>query len=150
MPSTFQIFETAERIELLSADIYRALAERFADDAEARMLFQRLEEEEIQHANRIRLMAVRYLHDLRLFGKADLSALRLEEIFEEGQRALWSIARGEWGTDLAFVKRAVAELEAKFSAAHAHILSQTADPAVREFFEKLAQQDEAHHQLLLG
>jgi rubrerythrin len=150
VPSTFQIFETAERIELLSADIYRSLVERFAADPEARALFRRLEEEEMQHASRIRLMAVCYLHDSRLFGKADISALRLEEIFEEGQRALRSIAWGEWDDDLAVAKRAVADLEAKFSAAHAHILSRTADPAVREFFEKLAQQDEAHHQLLMG
>ncbi len=150
MPSTFQVFETAERIELLAAEIYRTLAERFGDDAEARTLFARLEEEEIQHANRIRLMAVCYLHDTRLFGKDDFSPLRLEEIFEEGQRALRSIVRGAWGSDLVSVKLAVADLEAKLSAAHAQILSRSANPAVREFFEKLAEQDEAQHKLLSG
>ncbi len=147
--STFQVFEAAERIELLAASIYRALAEQFAGDAGARALFRQLEEEEIQHANRIRLMAVRYLHDSRIFGKARFANYRFDELFEEGDRALCSIRRGEWSNDFAAVKRMVATLEAKFSASHAQILAHAADPAVRDFFEKLAQQDEAHHQLLL-
>lgn len=59
MATTYQVFEQAERIERTAADLYRLLAEQFAADPAARALFVRLEEEEHQHASRVRLLAAR-------------------------------------------------------------------------------------------
>jgi hypothetical protein len=46
------------------------------------------------------------------------------------------------------VKGELAELEERFSAAHAHAIAATANPALKAFFEQLAQQDKAHRELL--
>ncbi len=150
MPSTYEIFEKAEQLELLSAEIYRLLAERFREQPAASGAFAKLMEEELQHRTRIRLLRARYRHDARLFENADLTSANLDAIIREGRETLAAIARGEWGLDLEVVKRELATIEDRFGAAHAHVLCAGADPAIRAFFEQLAQQDEEHLKLLLG
>lgn len=135
---------------MLSAEIYRLLAERFRDQPEASGIFTRLMEEELQHAARIRLLRARYRHDAKLFADADLTSASLDAIIREGREIVAAIARGEWARDLKIVKQELAEIEIRFGAAHAHVLCEGADPAVRAFFQQLAQQDREHLELLLG
>ena len=150
MGSTFQLFEKAEQLELVCAGIYRALAEQFRADAAASDLFQRLEAEERQHAVRVKLLAARYQHDSKLLEAAAVAAHHLDELLAEAQAVLSRVAAGAWGASLEVVKGELADLEDRFSAAHAHVIAQTANPALRTFFEQLARQDKAHLELLRG
>lgn len=146
MGSTYQLFERAERIEAASARIYGALATAFRDDPGARALFTRLQAEEDQHATRVRLLAAHYRHDPKL--QVDVDAAVLDACLAEAARALAEIEAGGWGPDLDSVKRRLAVLEERFSAAHAHLITGSRSPALREFFATLARQDEAHARLL--
>jgi rubrerythrin len=148
MGSTFQLFEKAEQLELVCASIYRALAEQFRADPGARDLFQRLEAEERQHAVRVRLLAARYQHDSKLLEAAAVAAHHLEELLAEAQAVLSQVAAGAWGASLEVVKGELADLEDRFSAAHAHVIALSANPTLRTFFEQLARQDRAHVELL--
>ncbi|HET6921853.1 MAG TPA: hypothetical protein VFI16_01775 [Anaeromyxobacteraceae bacterium] len=148
MGSTFQLFEKAEQLEIAWAGIYRALAEQFHDDARARDLFQRLEAEERQHAARVRLLSARYQHDSKLLEAAAVAVHHLDELLAEAQAVLSQVEAGAWGASLEVVKGELSELEERFSAAHAHVIASTADPALKAFFEQLARQDAAHQELL--
>jgi len=148
MGSTFQLFEKAEQLELVCAGIYQALAQQFQADPAAHGLFQRLEAEEQQHAARIRLLSARYQHDSKLLEAAAVAAHHLDELLAEARAVLAQVAAGAWGASLEVVKGELAELEERFSAAHAHVIAATANPALKAFFEQLAQQDKAHRELL--
>jgi rubrerythrin len=150
VPSTNQILDKAEQLEMLSAEIYRLLAERFRDQPEASDVFTRLMEEELQHATRIRLLKARYRHDAKLFDNADITSANLDAVIREGQETVAAIARGEWGASLEVVKQELAEIEDRFGVAHAHVLCEGAAPPIRAFFEQLARQDREHRTLLLG
>ncbi|HEU4385022.1 MAG TPA: hypothetical protein VFR85_16180 [Anaeromyxobacteraceae bacterium] len=148
MGSTFQLFEKAERLEMACAEIYRALARQFQDQPRARDLLQRLGAEEEQHAARVRLLSVRYQHDSRLLEAAAVAAHHLDELLAEAHAVLSQIASGAWSGSFEVVKGELADLEARFSAAHAHVIASAANPALRAFFEQLAGQDKAHVELL--
>jgi rubrerythrin len=141
MGSTFQLFEKAEQLEIVCAGIYRALAQKFQADPAAHDLFQRLEAEEQQHA-------ARYQHDSKLLEAAAVAAHHLDELLAEARAVLAQVAAGAWGASLEVVKGELADLEERFSAAHAHVIAATANPALKAFFEQLAQQDKAHRELL--
>lgn len=148
--SAYPLFETAERLEETSAQIYDALADRFQSDAPASDLFRRLAAEERQHATRVRLLAARYRHDSRLFESVDMAAKGLEEMLAEATRVLERIRAGEWSNDLDLVRGEVVDLEDRFQAAHAEVIAALADPALKKFFESMAAQDEGHRRLLRG
>lgn len=148
MVSPYQVFERAERVERLSAEIYRALGVRFAHEPEARCLFARLEAEELQHARRVRLLAARYRHDSRLLERPSASIRELELLAAESEAILAAIEEGKWAQDLATVLSSLAALEDRTASAHAHLIAIEGNPELRAFFEQLALQDEAHHALL--
>jgi rubrerythrin len=143
--STYDLFKRAERVEQLAAEIYAALAVRFRDDAGAHLLFRRLAAEEEQHAARVRLLAGTYRSDprLRVNGVEILDAC-----VASGEAVLAAIRAGEWGDDVAGVKSRLAELEVSCSHAHAEILAANGGSALADFFRQLAEQDEAHVELL--
>lgn len=149
LATTYQVFDAAERVELLSAAIYKALAQRFAGDPDARALFTRLQEEEVQHATRIRLLAARYRHDSHLLEKVTATTRELELLAAECHAVLDAIVAGTWARDVPEAKRSLAALEDRFRRAHADLIASEAHPEVRRFFEQLARQDEAHERLLV-
>jgi rubrerythrin len=146
MASTYQLLQKAEKLELLAAELYRALAERYA--GEARALFLRLAQEEGQHATRIRLLAARYRHDTRLVATMSTESHELDALLEEAAQLLEAVRRGEWDGDQEAALARAAELETRFCLAHAHCLTRDAHPELLSFFQQLAAQDEAHRQLL--
>lgn len=148
MVTTYELFERAERVELLSAAIYGAVAERFREDLEARALFLRLQEEELQHARRVRLLAARYRHDGRLLPRAPADRPSLDQLVADGEAVLESVRAGRLGQDLAAVKRSLAALEGRFQDAHAELIASAGHPELRRFFEQLARGDAAHARLL--
>lgn len=148
MATTYQVFEAAERVEQLSAAIYAALAHRFAGDLDAHALFTRLQQEEIQHASRIRLLAARYRHDTRILDRVTGTIRELDGLAAECRAVLSAIAEGTWARDLAEAKGALASLEDRFRHAHAQLIAREGHPELRRFFEQLAEQDEAHERLL--
>jgi len=150
MTTTYHLFDVAERIEVVSAETYAALAVVWAGDAEAKALFLQLQEEELQHAARVRLLAARYRHDPRIVRLAQAGACELERLLGDCEAMLVDIRAGRWPHGLAETKRRLAEMEARAVRAHAEFLSKDADPALREFFERIAEQDDAHRRLLAG
>jgi rubrerythrin len=146
--STYQVFEEAERVELLSAAIYGALAERFTGDRDARALFPRLQEEEIQHASRVRLLAARYRHDSKLLERVASESRNLRPLIDECEAILAAVKDGSWGRDLDEVTRNLAALEERFCRAHADLIAREGHPELRVFFIQLARQDEAHGRVL--
>ena len=142
------MFKRAERVELVAAAIYGALATRFRDDADAHALFARLETEEEQHASRIRLLAATYRNDSKLIEKVN-GAEGLDACLAEAQAALAEIQAGGWGPGLGDVLGRLARLEDRLSRAHADLLALNGNGALREFFEQLAHMDDAHMQLLV-
>jgi hypothetical protein len=112
-------------------------------------LFLRLEQEELQHASRVRLLAARYRHDTRLLGPS-LVPPELDEMLADAEQAVRSIRQGTFAATAAEALSRVAALEARFDRAHAELIAADGHPALREFFRKLAAQDRAHHQLLAG
>lgn len=146
--STFGLFKRAERIELVSAAIYGALAKRYRGDADARALFARLEAEEQQHASRIRLLAAAYRKDSKLLDKVN-GAEQLDACLAEADAALREVERGEWGPALADVLDRALRLEDRLAKAHANLLALNGNGALRDFFEQIARMDDAHVQLLV-
>ncbi len=145
--TTWQLLERAERVEVLSARIYGALARRFRAVPEVRALFERLEAEEQQHASRVRLLAAHHRNEPRLpLDAADPAAL--DTCIADATRALADIEAGRWPADPAEVRERLRALEDRLAQAHAEVLSKGAPPALRSFFEVLAAQDEAHARLL--
>ncbi|BDG04508.1 ferritin family protein [Anaeromyxobacter oryzae] len=148
MATTYELFERAERVELLSAAIYAALAERFRSDPDAYGLFVRLQAEEVQHARRVRLLAARYRHDPRLLERASADRGTLDRLLAEGDAVLGAIEDGSFGHDLDEVKRNLSALEDRFAASHAELIASTGHADLRAFFVQLARQDEEHRRLL--
>ena len=149
MATNFDLFGRAERIETLAAAIYGALAKRFHGDEEARDLFARLEAEELQHVSRVRLLASSYRSDPKLLVKVN-GAAELEACVRDAEDALEDVEAGRWGPDLDDVKQRLALLEVRLAKAHANVLAMNGNGALRDFFEQLAQMDDAHVQLLVG
>jgi hypothetical protein len=147
LPSTFDVFRRAERIEAICAAIYGLLACRFRDDAEAWALFSRLEEEELQHASRVRLLASTYQNDSKLRTPVN-GAAELQRCLAAAEQALVEVQAGGWGPGLADVLGRAARLEEQLISAHAHLLALNGDHALRGFFEQLAVLDKGHVTLL--
>jgi rubrerythrin len=147
VPTTYELFETAEQIEGICAETYRVLAEQFGGDPETRELFERLASEELQHASRVKLLAARYRHDPRLLGAAVDSA-GLDAMLAEALEALASVRSGSFARTPEEARAKAAEWEARFAHAHAELITRQGHPALREFFRQLAAQDRGHRELL--
>jgi hypothetical protein len=147
--TTYEVFEKAVRIEEVCAEAYRLLSEQFAADAGARELFRRLEQEELQHASRVKLLAARYRHDPRLLGVPLVSG-ELAALLEDAEQALAAIQRRSFAQTADEAKARAVAMEERFARAHAELISHEGHPALREFFWKLAEQDRAHNELLRG
>lgn len=145
--TTFDVFRCAEQIELIAAEIYAVFARQFAQDGEVRGLFKRLEAEEVQHAARVRLLASRYRGDSKILERVS-GATALEGCRRRAEEALAAATGGAWGADLAAIKARLAALEADLARAHAQVIAADGHPALRDFFNQLALQDEAHLRLL--
>ena len=148
MATTQDAFRKAEAAELLAAEIYRALANLFAWDLEGAALFRRLEQEEQQHAARVRLLAARLRQDRRLLQDVDVDTGVLDALVAESRALLADIVEGRWTFGIERTKQAAAEFEDRLAHAHAEMIARGAHPVVREFFETLAQQDAAHLELI--
>lgn len=148
MATTYDLFDAAERIERVCAEAYAELAARHASDPEARALFERLRDEELQHASRVRLFASSYRHDPRLVDRVALDAGELGRALADAEATLAEIRAGWWEGGLAAAKARLAEMEDRLARAHAERMARDAHPAVRAFLERLAAQDEGHRELL--
>jgi len=146
MASTYQLLEKAERVELLAEQLYQALAGRFGGEAKA--LFLRLAAEEAQHAARIRLLTARYRQDRKLVASLVADTTLIDRLLLEAGEALAAVSAGAWDGDPSAALHSAAELERRFCQVHAQVLSEEAHPELRAFFDQLAAQDKAHHDLL--
>jgi rubrerythrin len=145
--TNFDILDKAEKVELLAAELYGALARRFGEDAAAAALFNRLRDEEQQHAARVRMLGAQARRDGKLLGRIADDGRAMDEVLAEMAAMLANVRSGNWGADLPQTKRLLLELEERCSKAHAQAVSGLND-SLRRFFEQLAAQDKAHADLL--
>jgi rubrerythrin len=148
MSTTYDLFRVAEEVELGAARLYRLLAEQFRGNAEAHSLFSRLELEEVQHAERVRLQRSLCTVDPGMFAAGDLHARGLHEHMEQAERLIEAMTRKGATFTFADARRLMAGLEKKFAEAHHGVMPAITDAKLREFFESLATQDLAHAELL--
>jgi rubrerythrin len=147
LATTYQIFERAERIEKLAAEGYQLLGEQFPL---GRALFKRLEAEELQHASRVRLLAARYRHDSRLVDRVSEELAAMEAILVDAEAMLACIRCGAFARTVEEAMVNLGAMEERLSRAHAELIAKTSHPALKEFFQQLAAQDEGHTALFKG
>lgn len=145
--SSYGVLEKAEQVERAAARAYRAAAATLQGSPEGALL-SRLADEEEQHATRVRLLAARYRHDARLFQNVDFKLVVLDAEIAAWVEVHREIAAGHFAGDAPGLFRRLAALEEKSAQSHAQVLCEGADPSVAEFFNKLAEQDRAHRELL--
>jgi rubrerythrin len=147
--TNFDVLEKAERIELLSSELYAAFATHFSADGAAHRLFTRLRDEEQQHAARVRMLAAQSRRDTKLLAKITGDTRGLDDVARELSAMIADVRSGSWGADLAQTRRLLMELEDRASRAHVEGL-QGLHESLRGFFVQLAAQDKAHQEMLRG
>jgi hypothetical protein len=149
LTSTFDVFALAERVELAAAELYFVIGQRPGLPDDDRILLRTLEEEEMQHAARIRLLTAQYRNDPKLFDVSNLDMAKLREVERWSREMREQVVSGRWDDDPQGLKLALIDLESRCSASHADILAERSDPSIAGFFRELAAQDKAHHHKLL-
>ncbi|MFL5263579.1 MAG: hypothetical protein ACJ79R_21650 [Anaeromyxobacteraceae bacterium] len=150
MPSAYEVFSRAERIELAAAALYRRVSARFPWSVSERRVFEALEREEIQHAARVRLLTSQYRNDSRLFDVRELDLGILEAVEDAVQAVVAEVDSGRWDGDPEGLKARIVDMEERAGASHADVLADCADARVAWLFDELSKQDGEHHALLLG
>lgn len=139
----------AEQVERGARDIYRALAARFADDTQSAAVFSRLAAEEEEHANRIQLLRNQYMRNPELIGQMTVCCADLEHLIARTRDVLATV-ESEDALTVAKATQLLAQLERELAGVHAHLIAESADPSIKQFFEFLATQDRQHEDLLRG
>lgn len=149
MSSAYDKFAKAERLELVCAELYRMLARQFSHDPAANALFLRLEGEEIQHTLRVQKLQTMYSNDTLLrTGDIELEEEAIDALLEDARILKGLFSSSNSSISYAEARSFMADLEEKFAIAHAEHMASASDPAIREMFETLSQQDYAHMALL--
>ena len=148
MMNTFDKFSIAEYAENVFADVYRLLAEQFAGNPKYYALFVQLEQEEIQHAMRIRMLRKHYLTEGEAVKAIQLNMTPLLAFTERGEALKRRLETGEKLGTLPEIAAMLVSLELQFAGAHAEMILDVSDSNLRKFFEKLAEQDRGHSSLL--
>ena len=149
MTTNFDILERAEKVELLTSELYAAFARHFCADPSALQLFKRLAEEERQHAARVRMLAAQSRRDSKLLARITVDPHCIDALVREIGAVIAAVAAGQWRLDLPATREVLMELEERCARAHTDGL-EGLDPALRSFFKQLAMQDKAHEELLRG
>lgn len=146
----FAKFDLAERVEQTFADVYGILAKQFEHEPKYQVLFTRLAQEEIQHAQRIKMLRKRYVSMGKDLKMIEFDVVPLQAGLKNGEALKQRLTSGETFASAAEIVTIIAELERQFANAHTNIIAAVVDPAIRELFEQLAAQDREHAALLLG
>ena len=147
MLNFYDAFDQAERIEGLAADLYGVLRKRFEKEHHLHELFVRLEQEERQHALRIRLLSSQ-VRSAPLLAPLHLDPSALHAALGAVEHALIEVRASRRGLTYEDAANLLVDLEQSLEAAHAQWMAQDAPATVRRLFEALAKQDRAHQQLL--
>ncbi len=143
-----ECLRAAARIESMAKDLYAELAITFAQHPFLAELFERLAQEEAQHAMRIRLLE-------RHHGRAPWSEEMLErfQVELDGMQSeidsVRRLARSAVGPrNVRALLRRLKQMEARFGSIHAEELAKSAAPAVQKLFAALATQDARHSEMI--
>ena len=142
------VFDVAERIELLAARQYELLASRFQNEEEAFDLFERLRCEELQHVERVRMARRRAAVRRRVVPGLDQLMGKLNPLLAEAEKLVAHIEGSQGDMPFDRAKWLMLHMEEKLAAAHAEAITAVVDEDMKQFFELLASQDKAHTQLL--
>jgi len=148
MKTAAQCLGAAARLEMATQELYTELSGRFFHEPYLRELFNRLAEEEHQHAMRIRMLS-RHQGNApwtpEVLERAITSLNSAEAAIEELKKEFFAPAARLDGVT---VLRRVAEVETQFNAVHAEDLAKSLDPAIQKLFTSLAEQDTKHRDLI--
>ena len=135
----------AAQLETMAQQIYRGLAERYADRPELRDLFTALSEEEALHAERIRKLS----HEARQALDVETGE-RIGQMLRDLERELSELAEvaarpGDRPEDILL---RVVEFESRFAVVHAEHLAEALSPESRLLFLSLSRQDRHHVEMI--
>lgn len=93
------------------------------------------------------MLKSRYLHNRKAIKEIVLDVDAIQGLLSEGESLKEMLAGG---ASLTFqeAKQLMLNIEKKFASTHAHTMTASSDPEVRELFELLAKQDRQHADLL--
>jgi len=96
----------------------------------------------------VRLLGARYRTDPRIMGRLSVDHAALDSVLGEVEAAVRAAQAGTFAPTLQAALIRANALEESLSRAHAELIAREGNPALREFFRKLAEQDLAHRDLL--
>jgi rubrerythrin len=145
--SLIRTLELARAVELKTADVYAALAQRFQGESEARALFTLLREEELSHARRIEEFGAKLREDQQSLATvpAQIATVRLGLLTADDVRR--RVVTAPMELEEAFDAATHLE-EALFSSMHAEELARQSGSVLAPIFEEQAEYDLGHATLL--
>lgn len=129
---------------MLAEAIYSELARRFDVGSVAAKTLTQLASEEMQHAERIRMLALDCAQDAEIEG--DLPR-QVSALVTDAETILKKVKQSE-PMPFSAVLELCLRLEARFSQVHANVMAGSINPALQNLFRNLAKQDKQHEALL--
>jgi rubrerythrin len=144
----YEFFKRAEQVELLSRQVYQALADHPATPPGVRELFSGLADEEEEHARRIQLLATTLRGSSWSNQIVKQSEGGIEAAAREYEALLVEVTTRRQPGDLMRLLDRLVQMEDRLSFVHAEELAAGAGPAAARLFEAMAKQDRRHRKLL--
>ena len=141
-------FEVAEEAEELAAELCSILALHFESAPKHSKLFKQVEQEEIQHGMRIKMLRKNYVTERGEGQDISVNVTALQGLLQEGQQLKQRLKSGHRFTSFAEAATAMSVLEDRFAIAHAEMLVAASGSKLEKFFKQLADQDRGHATLL--
>jgi rubrerythrin len=144
----YEFFKLAERVELLSRQVYLTLTEDPTTPPGVRELFTGLADEEAEHGRRIQLLATSLRGSSWANQIVKNSEAAIESANREYETFLIEVQTRRRPGDLMRLLDRLVQMESRLSYVHAEELAAGAGPAAARLFESMAKQDRRHAKLL--
>jgi rubrerythrin len=144
----YEFFKLAERVELLSRQVYLTLADHPVTPPGVRELFLGLADEEAEHGRRIQLLATSLRGSTWANQIVKQAEAGLEAATREYEGFLIEVETRRRPGDLMRLLDRLVQMEDRLSFVHAEELAAGAGPAAARLFEAMAKQDRRHRKLL--
>jgi rubrerythrin len=144
----YEFFKLAERVELLSRQVYLTLADHPATPPGVRELFTGLADEEEEHGRRIQLLATSLRGSTWANQIVKQAEAGIASATREVEDFLIEVQTRRQPGDLIRILDRLVEMEDRLSYVHAEELAVGAGPAAARLFESMAKQDRRHRKLL--
>ncbi len=144
----YEFFKRAERVELLSRQVYLTLAGDRTTPPGVRELFTGLADEEEEHGRRLQLLATSLRGSSWAAQIVKQSEAAIEAADREYERFLIEVETRRRPGDLMQLLDRLVQMESRLAYVHAEELAAGAGPEAARLFESMARQDRRHVKLL--